>query len=234
MGNGKWVTPACILTFCLCAVGAWFDGQQSAAYLFACLVGFFLLLAVYARYRRKITPDSGPIDPSNDWHSDGEASAGEVGTFRYSPGTLLFVRGFAWLSTLLVPVIYVLSSPRPTGLQLIGLVLFGVTVFAGCYAGFLACNAFSIDVQAGAVVVNKLIKSRTYKFSSMGMVALLDCGGGRGPKYVLALYDKANRALWQIDTGIDEFEQFVALMKKRCFEEGVSYRYRDKWGCWTK
>ena len=40
--------------------------------------------------------------------------------------------------------------------------------------------------------------------------------------------------LWKIDDGFDGFQKYVTLMKKRCFEQGIPYRYRDMWGSWTK
>jgi len=109
----------------------------------------------------------------------------------------------------------------------------GVCFFLCFYLGYLACKAYSVEVQAEAVVVHGLIKSRTYSFSSMGAISLLE-GGGRGPRYVLALYDKANKQLRLIGDGVANFEGLVALMKKRSFEEGISYRFRDRWGCWSK
>lgn len=234
MGAGKWVVPACVLFFCLCAAGAWRDDQQGASYLFIAFAAGSLALVGYGRYKKRATADSGPFDPSSDWPSSDDISAGELGTFRYSQGTLLFVRTAAWLSISLAPIIYVASSPKPEGVSLAGLFLFGAVVFTGFYLAYLACRAYSIDVQADAIVVNRLGRCSAYKFSSLGMVALLDGGGGRGARYVLAVYDKADRVLWKIDSGFDGFQKYVVLMKKRCFEEGVAYRYRDMWGNWTK
>lgn len=234
MKSGNWVMAACILFFCLCAAGAWLDDQQGAAYLFMVFVAGSLALVGFARYKRKTTATTGPVDPSYDWPSSNDARACETGTFRYSQGTLTFLRATAWISTLVAPVIYLVSSPRPSGTDLVVLVLIGTAIFAVIYLVFLACRSYSIDVQADGVVVTKLTGARTYKFSMLGMVALLDCGGGRGPRYVLAVYDKANRMLWKIDDGFDGFQKYVTLMKKRCFEQGVTYRYRDMWGSWTR
>lgn len=233
MGSGKWIVPASILVFCLCAVGAWLDDQQGAAYLFVAIVAGSLAMVGCARYKRKITASSGPVDPSYDWPSSNDAGAGETGTFKYSPGTLVFLRALAWVSSLFAPVIYLVSSPRPKGVYLVVLALIGTISFAAIYLTFLACRAYSIDVQADGVVVNKLMRARAYKFSTLAMVALLDCGGGRGPKYVLVVYDKADRVLWKVDDSLDGFQKCVTLMKKRCLEEGITYRYRDMWGSWT-
>jgi len=232
MRDEKWIVPACLLTFFACAVAAWFDDQHGAAYLFLCIVGVCLFLAGYGRYRQISNADSGPLDPSHVWQTTSSTHSGEVETFRYSPGTITFIQVIAWLSTLVAPIIYLISSPRPVGVDLIWLGLFGAAFFACFYLGFLACKAYSVDIQADAIVIHGLIKSRAYNFSSFGKVALLE-SGGRGAKYVLAMYDKADRVLCQVDTGIDNFEQFVALMKKRSFEKGVPYRYRNMWGSWT-
>lgn len=234
MGAEKWVTPVCVLFFCLFAVGAWRADQQGAAYLFMVFVAGSLVLIAYGRYKRKTTAESDLFDPSNDWPTSADTHAGETGTFKYSRGSLILIKTIAWLSTLFMPVIFLVSSPRPEGIALFGIVLLGTAIFAALYLAFLACRAYSIDVQADTVVVNKLTGSRAYKFSSLGMVALLDSGGGRGAQYVLAVYDKTDRMLWKMDSGFDSFQSYVTLMKKRCFEQGITYRYRDMWGSWTK
>jgi hypothetical protein len=198
------------------------------------IVAGSLALVGYSRYKRKTSAGSGPVDPSYDWPSSDYAGAEETGTFKYSRGTLMFLRAAVWASSLFAPVIYLVSSPRPKGAELAVVVLFGAAIFVAFYLAFLACRAYFIDVQVDGVVVNRLIGTRAYEFSTIGMVALLDSGGGRGPKYVLAVYDKADRMLWKIDDGFDGFQKYVTLMKKRCFEQGIPYRYRDMWGSWTK
>ena len=233
MESGKWITLAASLTFFACAAGAWINGQQGAAFLLLGLVIPLLILDGYGRYRRAAAPGAGPADPSREWKTAGGSCAGEVGVFRYSQGALNLMKVLVALSALFAPVIYLASSPRPTGTGLIGLSALGVCFFLCFYLGYLACKAYSVEVQAEAVVVHGLIKSRTYSFSSMGAISLLE-GGGRGPRYVLALYDKANKQLRLIGDGVANFEGLVALMKKRSFEEGISYRFRDRWGCWSK
>jgi hypothetical protein len=228
----KWGFSAGILFFCLCAVEAWRDGQPGAAFLFIGFVACILVLAGYGLYRKKITASCGPFDPSSNWLPSGNTRAGEVGTFRYSRVDLLLTKAAAWLSTPLAPAIY-LVPPRPEGVELMSLILFGTSIFTALYLMYLARKAYSIEIQADAVVVNELERSRAYKFSSFGMVALLDTGG-KGTRYVLAVYDKADRVLWKIGDGMDGFQRYVTLMKKRCFEEGITYRYRDMWGSWTK
>lgn len=233
MGSGNWITPAAILTFCACAAGAWLSDQRGAAFLFLVLVAFFLILAGYGRYRRAAASETGPADPSREWKAPGGFRAGEVGVFRYSPGALKVMKVISALSTLFSPIIFLASSPRPSGIDLIGLSAFGVCFFMCFYLAYLACKAYSIDVQSEAVVVHGLIKSHTYSFSSIGAISLLE-GSGRGPKYVLALYDKANKQLRLISDGVDNFDQLVALIKKRSFEEGIPYRFRDMWGRWSR
>lgn len=63
-------------------------------------------------------------------------------------------------------------------------------------------------------------------------MALLE-GGGRGPKYVLTLYDKQGRRIDTFADTLEGFTELVALTKEYASVAGVPYRYRDMWGAWT-
>jgi hypothetical protein len=136
------------------------------------------------------------------------------------------------LPVLAGPAIYILSSPRPTGSDLAGLGAFEVLVVLAFYGAYRACVQYSIEVAPDSILVGGLFRKRVFPFSSLGKVALLE-SGGRGPRYVLALYDKRERQLCTLSNGVEGFEEMVALIKERAFAAGTPYRYRDMWGCWT-
>lgn len=207
--------------------------QPGAGYLFIALLGFFVALFLYQAYRRKKTAAEGPPDPSAYWRAGTEPRGGRgVTSFGYSRGTLVFLRYFTLLPLLFGPAIYLLSSPRPTGVDLLGLAGFEIFVVLAFYMGYRACVAYSIKVTPDSILINGLFRQREFLFSSLGKVALLE-GGGRGPRYVLALYDQKEKQLCALSNGVERFEEMVALIKEAAFAAGTPYRYRDMWGCWT-
>lgn len=152
--------------------------------------------------------------------------------FRYSRTTLVVLGWFSPLPTLVGPAIYFLSSPRPTGGDLAGLGALEVVAVLAFYGAYRACATYLVEVTPDSIKVNGLLRQREFRFSSLGKVALLE-GGGRGPNYVLALYDKKDRPICKISSEVEQFEEMVALVKEHAFAAGTPYRYRDMWGSWT-
>ena len=214
-------------------VASWLSGQQSAGYVFFALVGFQLLGLAFQMYQQRTAPAGGPPDPSAQWSRNARTSHGERATsFRYSKGTLVLLRCIALLSSLTGPVIYFLGFPRPTAGDLAGLAAVEVLVVLAFYGAYRAGGAYSIEVTPDAIRVSGLFRLREFPFSSLGKIALLE-GGGRGPLYVLALYDKKEKQICSLSDGVERFQEMVALIKEYAFAAGTPYRYRDMWGCWT-
>ena len=183
MGSGNWITPAAILTFCACAASAWLSDQRGAAFLFLALVAFFLILAAYGRYRRAATSETGPADPPRKWKAPDGSEAGE-GVFRYSLRAPMKV--ISALSTLFAPIFFLASSPRPGGTDLIGLSAFEVCFFMCFYLAYLACKAYSLDVQAEVVVIHgfrpskKSTRTKSSQQSLWSPTPSKRCGRNRG------------------------------------------------------
>ncbi len=68
MESEKWVMPACTLSFCLCAAGAWLDDQQGAAYLFMVFVASSLAVVRMVVAQRAISW-KGQISASDPWQT---------------------------------------------------------------------------------------------------------------------------------------------------------------------
>lgn len=233
MSSEKLLSGVGLAAFVGAGVVAWMSGQQDAGYLFFALVGIFVVGFLYQAYRHRSAPKEGPPDPSSRWSTNVEANDWDRATsFTYSRGLLAALRYFVLLPALIGPAIYFLSSPRPAGAGLAGLAAFEVLVVLAFYIGYRACAAYSIEVTGDAITVISLFRKREFHFSSLGKVALLE-GGGRGPRYVLALYDREGQQACLLSDGVDGFEQMVALVKEYAFASGTPYRYRDMWGCWT-
>ena len=232
--NSEKVVPAiCIIGLGGAGVIAWFDGQQGVSYAFLAFAACFLLGISYEVYRRRSMPAGGPPDPSAQWsRNSGAAHNARTAVFAYSRTTLVVLRWLAPLPALVGPAIYFLSSPRPIGGDLIGLGVFEILFVLAFYAAYRACAAYSIEVRPDSIRVDGFFRANEIPFSSLGKVALLE-NGGRGPRYVLALYDKQEKQMCLLSNGVEGFEEMVALIKERAFAAGTPYRYRDMWGCWT-
>lgn len=229
----RWLSAACLAVFGVAGIMAWLEGQHGAGYGFFALEGLFLLGFSYQVYRQRNTPEGGPPDPSEQWSRNSGAAHNErTKAFAYSRTILAVLRWFAPLSALFGPVIYFLSFPRPTGGDFIGLAAFEILVVLAFYVAYRACATYSIEVAPDSIKVNGLFRQKDFPFSLLGKVALLE-SGGRGPRYVLALYDKREKQICLLSNGVEGFEEMVALIKERAFAACTPYRYRDMWGCWT-
>lgn len=229
----KWLSALCVTGLGGAGVVAWLEGQRSAGYLFFALAGLILLVFAYQAYRQRTTPAGGPPDPSVQWSGNFGADHNDrTVTFRYSKATLVLMRCIVFLSALSGPAIYFLSSPRPAGNDLAALGAFEVLLVLAFYGAYRACATYWIEVAPDIIRVNGLFRQRAFPFSSLGKVALLE-GGGRGPRYVVALYDRQEKPVRKLSSEVAGFEEMVALIRERAFAAGTPYCYRDKWGCWT-
>lgn len=233
VSSEKWLSALCSVGLAGAGAAAWLSGQQGAGYVFFALIGLLLVGLAYQAYRRRTAPHGGPPDPSAQWSRDARAAhRQQATTFRYSKTTLVVLRWLWPLSALAGPAIYFLSTPRPTGGDLAGLGAFEAVVVLAFYGGYRACATYLIEITPDVIRVNGLYRRKELLFSSLGKVALLE-GGGRGPRYVLALYDKQGKQLCTLNDGVEHFEDMVALAKEYAFAAGTPYRYRDMWGVWT-
>jgi hypothetical protein len=227
------MSAVCIMGFVGAGVAAYASGQQQASYLFMAMVVVFMAIFIYQEYRQRTAPGGGPPDPSGQWSVQVNPKGDETAaTFRYPKDTLAVLRYFVAGTSLLGPAIYLMASPRPEGVGLVGLAIFEIIVVAAFYTGYRACVAYAIEVGNDSITASGLFRNRQFRFDSLGKIALLE-GGGRGSKYVLALYDKKDRQLCRFGDSLEGFERLVTLVKERAFAEGTPYRYRDMWGCWT-
>lgn len=233
MSSEKWLSALCVLGFAGAGTIVWMSGDHATALGFFGLVAFFVLAFSYQAYRQRVAPQGGPPDPSVHWRSDASTDSSEQGgSFRYSAGTIVTLRYMAILPALAGPAIYFLSSPRPAGSGLIGLGAFEVLLLLGFYLVYRACVEYAVVVTSDSIELAGLFRKRKFPYASLGKVALLE-GGGRGPRYVVALYDRNGKQLCTLSNGVEGFERMVALIKEGALRSGVPYRYRDMWGCWT-
>jgi hypothetical protein len=208
------------------------QGQRGASVLSLILLAFFCGLFAYQRYRQRAAPPGGPPDPSAHWIAGDNRRSNEVMVFRYSPGSIKAVRIVMLLSLLPGFIIYAVSRSRPVGAELGFFIPFFVALFGVAYLAYKACEKYAVEVNDTEIVHYRLRAPLKYPFASLGSVALLE-GGGRGPKYVLALFDQKGKCMDQFADTLDGFNELVALVKRRAAEVGVKYRYRDMWGSWT-
>lgn len=234
MSEDKSIPPTSIATLPFAVANGLTSKDHQSLVLLGLLVGFFVILFGYQWYRQRSAPSDGPPDPSRHWlplHDDKGRPL--LSTFRYPLEAVRPLRWMPWLSVPIVLFLYFAAAVRPTGVTLVPMLVFGALSCACLYSLYLSSKTYSVDVQADSVVVKGMGFSHVYKFSELGKIALLE-GGGRGSKYVLALYNSKGSMVCRLSSGLGGFEQLVALVKARAFEAGVPYRYRDMWGCWTK
>ncbi|CAJ3476609.1 Uncharacterised protein [Burkholderia pseudomallei] len=231
--SDRFVLISAFVTFGALGVGSYLQGDQVAWILILLLLGCFLVLFAYQLYRRRQTPAEGPPDPSANWMSVDRRPTGEAHVFRYSRGTISMLRIILLGSLLPGLIIYSVAKPRPAGMELYWFVAIWICFFGTFFLGFIACQKYGVEVTDTEIVHHRIRSPRRYPFSSLGSVALLE-GGGRGAKYVLALFDKRGKVLDQFADTLEHFEELVALVKTRAEAAGVNYRYRDMWGSWTK
>ena len=214
------------------AVGVWRCLQgDNAGFIFLGLAAVFIGLAVFAAiHRRRVAPE-GPPDPSAAWRLAGHADQ-RVHAFTYSRGGIWTARAFGALSLLAGPAIYLASSPRPAGTDLWWLAAF-VLVFNGAFLLMvLACERYRVEVGPDGIVHYRLRPPLRHAFAALGSLALLE-GSGRGPAYVLALYDRQGRCVDTFGDTLEGFTELTALAKEYAFAAGLTFRYRDMWGAWT-
>ena len=221
------------IAFGALALGAYFQGDHRTFVLALLVIGFFCCLFAYQWFRQRQTPSGGPPDPSVHWAPNKSRPDNDVLVFRYSPGAILTVRICALLMMLPGFVVYVVTKPRPMGTELFVFIVFWTAFFGVFFLLYEACKKYVVEVSSVEIVHYRLRAPLRYPFSSLGSVALLDSGGGRGPTYVLALFDQRGRKVDQFADTLDGFNEMVALVKQRAAEAGVKYRYRDMWGSWT-
>lgn len=222
-----WVTAA------FAGLGVWrYLVGDSSAFLFLGLASLLFALFVYSLFRQRRAAPEGPPDPSTQWRLAAGIADGGESMFRYSSGSIWAVRIVALISLLLGPAIYLASSPRPLGGELYGIGVFWTLLSGASFLAVRACERFGVEVTHIEIVHHRLRSSLTHSFQALGNIALLE-GSGRGPSYVLALYDPQGRRVDQFPSTLDGFENLVALVKVRAFEFGLKYRYRDMWGSWT-
>ena len=227
---------ALISAFVVCGalgIGSYVRGDHVTWILMSLLLALFLALFAYQAYRRHTTPSEGPPDPSAGWVHIGRGTSSDAQVFRYSRGTLLMARIVVLASLLPGFVIYAVTKPHPVGAELYWFIAMWICVFGAFYLGLVACEKYAVEVTDTEIVHHRMRRPRRYPFVALGSVALLE-GGGRGPKYVLALLDKRGTVLDQFADTLEHFEELVALVKTRAAAAGVNYRYRDMWGSWTK
>lgn len=205
---------------------------DGSGFLFLGLAALLFALFVYGLLRQRRVSPEGPPDPSTQWRSAARISGRDDCMFRYSSGSIWAVRIVALISLLFGPAIYFASSPRPSGSELYGIGTFCVLFSGAFFLGVRACERFGIEVTRTGIVHHRLRSPLTHSFQALGSIALLE-GSGRGPSYVLALYDTQGRCVDQFPSTLDGFENLVALVKERALEFGLKYRYRDMWGSWT-
>jgi hypothetical protein len=205
---------------------------DGSGFLFLGVAALLLALFVYGLLRQRRVAPEGPPDPSTQWRlAIGIADRGDC-MFRYSSGSIWAARIVALISLLFGPAIYFASSPRPSGSELYGLGIFFMLFSGAFFLVVRACERFGVEVTRTEIVHHRLRSPLTYSFQALGSIALLE-GSGRGPNYLLALYDPQGRCVDQFASTLDGFENLVALVKERAFENGLKYRYRDMWGSWT-
>ena len=230
--SDRFASIAGFIAFGALALGAYFQGDRQAFVLALLLIGFSCCLIAYQWFRQRKTLSGGPPDPSMHWGTNESRPDSNVQVFRYSPGTILTVRIIAMLMLLPGFVVYAVAKPRPIGTELIVFIVFWAVFFGVFFLGYEACKRYVVEVSRVEIVHYRLRAPIRYPFSSLGSVALLE-SGGRGAKYVLALFDQRGRQVDQFGDALDGFNEMVALVKQRAAEAGVKYRYRDMWGSWT-
>ena len=231
--SDKFGSIAGFIAFGALALGAYFQGDRQTFVLALLVIGFFCCLFAYQWFRQRETPSGGPPDPSMHWGSNESRRDGDIRVFRYSPGTIFTVRIIALLMLLPCFVVYTVTKPHPVGTELFVFIVFWTAFFSVFFLSYEACKKYAVEISNVEIVHYRFRTPLRYPFSSLGSVALLDSGGGRGAKYVLALFDQRGRKVDQFADTLDGFNEMVALVKQRAAEAGVKYRYRDMWGSWT-
>lgn len=217
----------------LCSLGAWRSLQgDDAGFLLLGLAAVAIGLGAVAFVHRRRLPRAGPPDPSVSWPLTMPAD-GAVYGFVYPRGVIWVARGVFGMSVLAMPMIYATGNYRPVGADFWWMVVFAAVSSVGFLLWTLACERYRVEVGAEGLIHYRLRRPLRHPFEAMGSVALLQ-GGGRGSMYVLALYDKRGRCIDTFADTLEGFTDLVALTKEYAFAAGVPYRYRDRWGAWTR
>ena len=232
MSVERWIF-AMLPLLALGSLGAWLSLRgDDAGFIVLTLTAVLIGLDVVGFVHRHRVPPQGPPDPSAAWRLTRPADGGVYG-FAYSRGTLWLARGIFGVSLLALPLIYLTGGFRPGGAELWWMAVFAAVFNGGFLLATLACERYRVEVSAEGLVHYRLRRPLRYPFAALGSVALLQ-GGGRGPAYVLALYDKQGRCIDTFADTLEGFTDLVTLTKAYAFAAGVAYRYRDRWGAWTR
>jgi hypothetical protein len=232
MSVERWIF-AVLSLMALCSWGAWRSLRgDDAGFLLLALVAVVMGIWVVAFVHHRRLPKAGPSDPSASWPLTKPAD-GTVYGFAYPRGAIWVARGVFGMSLLAVSLIYLTGTYRPVGADFWWMVVFAVVSNGGFLLWILAFERYRVEVGADGLVHYRLRRSLRHPFATLGSVALLQ-GGGRGSMYVLALYDKRGRCIDTFADTLESFTDLVTLTKEYAFAAGVAYRYRDKWGAWTR
>ncbi len=212
------------------AVGGYLRGERVAVAIPLAILAFIALTEIYHRYRRRTSPPEGPPDPSYDWDRDlKEPDRSPVQVFRYDKATLAALLVGMALYPLLPAAFYIVSIPHPTGIGLLACILAGVLPTLGILLCYMSYRKFSVEVHASYLAITGLRATRRIDFSTVANTRLFK-GFGRGPAYILTLFDAAGKPIIKFTPDIVAFKQLTVLVKNETIIAGGKYRYVDVWG----
>jgi len=151
--------------------------------------------------------------------------------YRY-PSSIVWVIFGGVVFCLLVPfVVYFFATPDRHPSQLcIPVAVFGS--LAGLFAwGYLYYRKFYIVISGDAVCVGGLSGTREATLTDVTRFALIE--GGKGGRE-LSVYDGRGALILKASSTIQDFDDLVAVIRRRIRGHKVLYEYRDKWGKWTR
>ena len=151
--------------------------------------------------------------------------------FRYPETVVRFVFALATV----VPTggaiaIYWSFGRRPQGLGLVVFFGFFGALLMGFLTTYIYLKRFMISVRGDLLSVRGF-RTKVARMSGIRRLVMIE--GGRGGQQISA-YGEHNAAVMKADSGIQDFWELVALLKKHAKGHGVAYEQRDRWGRWTR